>query len=309
MTAATRIVCLLGATGTGKTEAALALAAAFDGAVVNVDSRQVYAGLPVLTAQPTPDEQARCPHFLYGDTPLDVAVSAGWFAKRARAVVASIAERGLLPLLVGGTGLYFRAILGGLAPIPPVPQAVREDVIARYDREGQAAMHAALSAVDPVAAARIAPADRQRVTRALEVHAATGRSLSDWQAAGDPEVPEYAILSIGLGLPLDELTPRLARRIEAMAQGGAVEEVRDALARYPADAPGLTGIGGPELAAYLAGDTTLKKAKAIWLANTRAYAKRQMTWFRKEPDVRWFAPDETAGVCGAVEDWLRGGEA
>ena len=123
-----RVVCLLGPTGTGKTDAALALAEAFHGAVVNVDSRQVHAGLAVLTAQPTPEEQARCPHALYGDTPPDVTVAAGAFARRARAAVAAFAGQGYLPLLVGGTGLYFRAVLTGLAPIPPVPPAVREEV-------------------------------------------------------------------------------------------------------------------------------------------------------------------------------------
>lgn len=307
--AATRIVCLLGATGTGKTAAALALAEAYGGAVVNVDSRQVYAGLSVLTAQPTAAEQGRCPHFLYGDTPLDTAVNAGSFAKRARGVVASIATRGLLPLLVGGTGLYFRAIRGGLAPIPLVPPAVRAAVAARYDVTGARAMHEVLAAVDPAAAGRIAPADRQRVTRALEVHAATGRALSDWQAAGDPDAPEYDALVIGLALPLDALTPRLARRIEAMAREGAVEEVREALTRYRPDAPGLTGIGGPEIVGYLSGACSLEEAKAKWLANTRAYAKRQMTWFRKEPEVRWFAPGDTAGVCEAAGRWLEGGTA
>ncbi|EFL53213.1 tRNA delta(2)-isopentenylpyrophosphate transferase [Solidesulfovibrio fructosivorans JJ]] len=306
---ATRIVCLLGATGTGKTAVALALAEAYGGAVVNVDSRQVYAGLPVLTAQPTTAEQGRCPHFLYGDTPIDVAVSAGWFAKRARAVVASIAERDLLPLLVGGTGLYFRAIRGGLAPIPPVPPAIRAEVAARYDATGGRAMHEALAAVDPAAAARIAPADRQRVTRALEVHAASGRALSDWQAAGDPDAPDYDALVIGLSLSLEMLTPRLASRIEVMAREGAVEEVQEAHKRYAPDAPGLTGIGGPEITGYLSGAYGLEEAKARWLANTRAYAKRQMTWFRKEPEVRWFAPGDAAGVCEAVGRWLDGGAA
>lgn len=301
-----RIVCLLGATGTGKTGAALALADAFGGAVVNVDSRQVYAGLAVLTAQPTPDEQARCPHFLYGDTPLDQAVSAGAYAKRARVVIASILERGLLPLLVGGTGLYFRAILGGLAPIPPVPDDVRQSVIRAYREFGPQAMHDRLAAIDPEAAARIAPADRQRVTRALEVHAATGRNLSDWHRMGDPDAPDYAVCTLGLTLPLEALTPRLEARIGAMIRDGAVDEVRQALTRYPADAPGLSGIGGPELAAYLGGRQSLDDARTAWLSNTRAYAKRQMTWFRKEPDVSWFAPGEHAAMTAAVARWREG---
>ncbi|WP_428558758.1 MAG: tRNA (adenosine(37)-N6)-dimethylallyltransferase MiaA [Solidesulfovibrio sp. DCME] len=307
--AGAKVVCLLGATGTGKTGAALALAEACGGAVVNVDSRQVYKGLAVLTAQPTPEEQARCPHFLYGDTPLDMAVTAGAYAKRARCVVASILERGLLPLLVGGTGLYFRAILGGLAPIPAVPPEVRNEIARDYEALGPAAMHERLAAVDPASAARIAPADRQRVTRALEVAAATGRSLSSWHGQGDPEAPGYDVLSLGVRLPLEALAPRLAARIEAMAAGGAVEEVARALERYSADVPGLSGIGGPELAAHLAGQTTLGAAKAAWLANTRAYAKRQMTWFRKEPDVHWFAPGDTAGMLAAVAGWLGRGAA
>jgi tRNA dimethylallyltransferase len=301
--AGTRVVCLLGATGTGKTEAALRLAEAYGGAVVNVDSRQVYKGLAVLTAQPTPAEQERCPHFLYGDTPIDQPVCAGDFAKRARLVIGSIAERGLLPLLVGGTGLYFRAILGGLAPIPPVPPEIRAAVAREYDAAGPSVAHARLVAVDPDAAARINPADRQRVTRALEVFAATGRTLTSWHAEGDPEAPEYDVLKIGLALPRDVLARHLAKRIEAMAAGGAVDEVRAALARYPADAPGLSGIGGPELAAFLSGAMPLAATKSAWLTNTRAYAKRQETWFRKEPDVAWCAPDDHAGLAAAVAVW------
>ena len=295
-----RVVCLLGATGAGKTEAAIALAAALDGEVVNVDSRQVYAGVPILTAQPSPAEREACPHHLYGDTPLDVAVAAGDFAVRARAAAAAIQARGRLPLFVGGTGLYFRAILGGLAPIPAIDLQVRAAIAADWERLGPAAMHAALVRVDPAYAARIAPADRQRVTRALEVERATGRPFSDWHKQGDPSAPDYDAAMIGLALPLEELLPRLARRIEAMVAAGAVEEVRQALARYPADVPGLTGIGGPELVAYLAGARNLKETKEIWLSNTRAYAKRQMTWFRKESGLVWLAPGDHAGVLAAV---------
>ena len=301
---AIKVVCLLGATGTGKTDAALALADAFNGGVVNVDSRQVYAGLEVITAQPTVDEQGRCPHFLYGDTPLDVPVRAGDFARRARFVVASLVGRGHVPLLVGGTGLYFRAILGGLAPIPPVPPEVRVGIQQAYDRQGAAAMHDRLAAVDPEYAARIAPADRQRVTRALEVQEATGRSLSEWHRLPDPQAPDYDVFKIGLGLPMDSLAPRLSQRIEAMVAAGAVDEIRRALERYPADVPGLSGIGSPELAAHLDGEIALDAAIALWLANTRAYAKRQMTWFRKEDGVRWFAPDDHEGMRQALDDWL-----
>lgn len=299
-----RLIRLMGATGTGKTGAALALAEAFGGAVVNVDSRQVYAGLAVLTAQPTASEQARCPHALYGDTPLSEPVAAGDFARRARVAVADFAAQGYLPLLVGGTGLYFRAIAGGLAPIPPVPAAVRQDMRRQWDSLGPAAMHARLTAVDPDSAAKIAPNDRQRVTRALEVLTATGKPLSCWHREPDPEAPDYDSLTLGLGLPLADLVPRLAARIEAMVATGAVEEVRRALETYAETVPGLSGIGGPELIGFLTGRLDLEAAKAAWLANTRAYAKRQMTWFRKEPDIQWFAPGEHQAMFEVVRAWL-----
>ena len=302
--AKTSVVCLLGATGTGKTAVAIALACALGGEVVNVDSRQVYAGVPVLTAQPSPHEQAACPHHLYGDTPLDVPVAAGNFAVQARAVTAAISARGRLPFFVGGTGLYFRAILGGLAPIPATPPAVRAGILADWERLGPVAMHARLVAADPDYAARIAPADRQRVTRALEVCAATGRAFSDWHRQGDPAAPDYAAVMIGLSVSMEDLLPRLARRIESMAAGGAIEEVRQALGRYPADVPGLTGIGGPEIAAHLAGKCNLKEAREAWLSNTRAYAKRQMTWFRKDASIAWFAPDDQAGILTTVTQVL-----
>lgn len=305
----TRIVCLFGPTGTGKTEAALALAEALDGAIINVDSRQVYAGLAVLTAQPTPDEQARCPHALYGDTPLSVAMAAGDFARRAWAALADCVGQGHLPLLVGGTGLYFRAICGGLAPIPPVPAAIRQTVREQWENLGPSTMHARLAEIDPEYAAKIAPADRQRVTRALEVYAATGRPFGDWHRQRDPEAPAYDILRLGLTLPLSALTPRLEARIEAMLRAGAVEEVRRAMAAFPEDVPGLSGIGGPELVAYISGRTDLAAAKAAWLTATRAYAKRQMTWFRKEADVTWFSPGEHQAMLRTVMAWLGGEKA
>ena len=165
-------------------------------------------------------------------------------------------------------------------------------------------MYGRLAAVDPEYAARIAPADRQRVTRALEVFAATGRPFSQWHREPDPEAPDYAVLKLGLALPMEDLASRLAQRIEAMLVAGALDEVERAQERFTATAPGLTGIGAPELLAYLAGKTDLETAKATWLANTRAYAKRQMTWFRKEPGVRWFAPGEHAAMREVVADWL-----
>ncbi len=298
------VVCLLGATGTGKTEAAIRLAEAFRGAVINFDSRQIYRDLPIVTAQPTPVERARCPHLLYGFLPATSQKSAGSFARLVDACVARVRKKGLVPILVGGTGLYLRAVLEGLALIPDVPAEVRRAVGEDWSRYGAQAMHARLAAVDPLSASRIAPADRQRVTRALEVHAATGRTLSDWHRMGDGQRPAYAPVKIGLSVPVADLPARLARRIEAMVDMGAVWEVARAARRYPGGARALSGIGCAEIMGYLTGETDMETAKALWLKNTRAYAKRQGTWFRKERDVAWFDPNDHEGMAALVRGRL-----
>jgi tRNA dimethylallyltransferase len=195
------LVSLLGATGAGKTEAAIRLAAAFGGEVINFDSRQIYRELPVVTAQPAPEETARCPHHLYGFLPAVSRRSAGRYARLVHIVVSRVHGRGRLPILVGGTGLYLRAILSGLAPIPDVPEAVRQTLVEECARLGPQALHERLAAVDPASAARIAPADRQRITRALEVHLATGRTLSDWHARQQAAPGRYAAVSLGLTPP------------------------------------------------------------------------------------------------------------
>lgn len=298
------MVCLLGATGTGKTEAAIRLAETFGGTVINYDSRQIYRDLPVVTAQPTPAEQARCPHLLYGFLPATAKKTAGGYARLVDACVERVRNQGLLPILAGGTGLYLRAVLEGLAPIPDVPAEVRRAVGEEWERLGPKAMHDRLAAVDPEYAARIAPADRQRVTRALEVHAATGRSVSDWHRMGKARRPDYVPIKIGLAVPEHDFALRLARRIEAMIDAGAVAEVAAVAGKHPEGAPGLSGIGCAEIMGYLAGETDMETAKALWLKNTLAYAKRQMTWFRKEPDVSWFAPDDHAGMIAYVRGRL-----
>ncbi len=301
------LVCLLGATGTGKTEAAIRLAQAFDGEVINFDSRQIYRELPIVTAQPAREERACCPHHLYGFLPAHSRRGAGGYARLVHAVAGRVRERGRLPILVGGTGLYLRAILSGLAPIPDIPAALRADIQAECDRAGPHTLHARLLAVDPASAARIAPADRQRVTRALEVYAATGRTLTDWHSQETAAQPEYDAVKIGCALPEPGYAGRLARRIAAMVEQGAVAEVARAAARHAPGAWGLSGIGCAEILRHLSGELDLDAALALWLKNTRAYAKRQMTWFRKEPGVSWFAPDDHQGMTRLVRTRLGGG--
>ena len=299
-----KVLCLVGPTGAGKTEAALALAKAFSGSVINFDSRQVYRGVPVTTAQPTPEEQSRCPHLLYGFLDCSQAVSAGSFAELAAQAVRSVLDQGRTPILVGGTGLYLQALLEGLAPIPDVPLEGRERVAGQWDGQGGAALHARLANADPAYAARVHPNDRQRVTRALEVLEATGRTFTDWHAQTEKPL-DAPCLKLGIRMDKDILDRRLAMRLDSMLAQGALEEIRRAVAECPdPGAPGLSGIGCAELAAHLRGELDYPAALALWLSNTRAYAKRQMTWFKRDASIHWFAPGRAERMVELASGWL-----
>lgn len=292
--------CVMGPTGAGKTAASLALAEAFAASVVNADSRQVYRDFPIITAQPTPEERRRCPHLLYGCLGSEEKLGAGAYARAAAAAIAAERQKGRLPVLVGGTGLYFRALLAGMAPIPQVPPELARTWQERCQAEGSPALHRLLEEKDPAYAARIHPNDRQRVTRALEVLEATGKTFSWWHERPAPASP-YRPCKIGIALPLKDLEAPLARRIDLMLEAGALEEGRKALeACADPSAPGWSGIGCAEVYRHLAGEIGLDECRALWLKNTRAYAKRQLTWFRADPEIRWFAPDQTGEIVAHV---------
>ncbi len=311
-----RVICLVGPTGAGKTAAALHLARTFGGGVVNADSRQVYRDFPVITAQPSPEERAVCPHLLYGFLPSTEKISAGVWTDKATAVIDDLRRAGLrrdesrrdglLPLLVGGTGLYLKTLLDGIADIPRVDPAIGARLERQCDDLGAPALHARLAAIDPEYAARIHPNDRQRTVRALEVHEGTGRTLSWWHARPVPP-PRFAALRLGMDMSLDELTPRLDRRIGLMLEAGALDEARAAraLCDDPA-APGWSGIGCAELYRHLTGELTLPEARLLWLRNTRAYAKRQLTWFRADRRIRWVRPDDLDAMAALAAAFLRG---
>lgn len=287
-----RVLCLVGPTGAGKTAAALRLAEVLGGEVINADSRQVYRDFPIITAQPSPEERAACPHHLYGFLESGEKISAGQWAARAAAAAAGLQERGVVPILVGGTGLYFKALLEGIADIPPVDPAVTASLTGECAACGPEVLHTRLCDVDPVYAARIHPHDRQRIIRALEVAQGTGRTFSWWHAHA-PAEPLCIGPRLGLRTDLAALTPRLERRIDAMLAAGALKEARRAREHCdePA-APGWSGIGCAELYRHLAGDLSFEEARTLWLRNTRAYAKRQLTWFRADPHLKWCAPDD-----------------
>jgi len=286
-------LCLVGPTGTAKSRVAVKLAERLRGEIINCDSRQVYRDFPVITAQPDQELTRRCPHWLYGFLETHEPCNAGFFAEQALAAIQEVRSRGRWPILVGGTGLYLRSVLQGLAPIPEVSEDVRAEVLRQCREQGPEALHRELSEVDPESAAAIQPRDAQRLTRALEVLRETGQPLSWWQKQERTDRPRLRALKLGFWIELEALIPRLSDRIERMLTRGALEEVREAWRRCPDEsAPGWSGIGCLELLSFLRGRTTLEQAKEQWLRKTRAYAKRQMTWFRKEEGLLWLQPGE-----------------
>ncbi|QDM00122.1 tRNA (adenosine(37)-N6)-dimethylallyltransferase MiaA [Rhodopseudomonas palustris] len=296
-------VLIAGPTASGKSALALRLAEARGGAVINTDSMQVYRDLRIITARPTPDEEALVPHLLYGTVDAAVNFSAGAYVEAAAAALAEARSAGLLPILIGGTGLYFKALTRGLSAVPPVPAEVRDAVRLRLDRDGVLALHAELARHDPEAAARLAPADRTRIARALEVVLATGRPLTDWhRQASPPLLPADEVAAVFLAPDREALYERIDSRFAAMLQAGALDEV-SALAERRLDPllPAMKAHGVPALIRHLRGEIGLDEAAAIGAADTRHYAKRQFTWFRHQlPEFRWVKPEEAGALLDNV---------
>ena len=277
------LVIVAGPTASGKSALALAVAEAFEGVVINADSMQVYQDLAVLTGRPGPADEARVPHRLYGFLPGGEACSVGRWRDLALAEIADAHRAGRLPVVAGGTGLYLRALERGLSPIPPIPKAERAAARARLAQLGAAAFHAALAARDPETAARLDPADGQRLARAWEVLEATGRPLSDWQRVPAEGAPPYRRLRLVLAPPRPALYAACDRRLGEMMEKGALEEVRHLLTLgLDPSLPIMKALGVPELRRHLAGETGREEAIAAARQATRRYAKRQLTWLRTQ---------------------------
>ncbi len=271
-----RALLIAGPTASGKSALALQRAAEQGGIIINADALQVYSDLRILSARPSPEDEALAPHRLYGHVAAEQPYSvAAWAAEARREMEAAWSQR-LLPIVTGGTGLYFRALEQGLAPVPPIPEEVRS----RW-RSFTGDLHAALQSRDPAMATRLQPADRQRLTRALEVIDATGRSLLDWQREGQDQAPLQGVETehIFLDVPRAELHARAESRFDAMMTEGALEEARAVMHRDPM-LPMMKAIGLPELIAHLKGEITLEDAITNAKAATRQYIKRQGTWWR-----------------------------
>ncbi len=275
----------MGPTASGKSALALALAARLGGEIINADSMQVYADLRVLTARPSPAEEAQAPHHLYGGVDAATRFSTGAWLRAAHAKLAEIAERGATPIVVGGTGLYFRALTHGLVDIPEPPPKLREALEADLAAEGPEIQHAHLTALDPLAAAAISPRDGQRILRALAVRLTTGVSIVDWWRGTRPILPAGGWLGVALHPPRPALYDAIDRRFEQMVAAGALEEAERLLARgLDPGLPAMKAHGMPWLAAHLRGEMMLEEAAAFSARDTRRYAKRQFTWIAHQAE-------------------------
>jgi tRNA dimethylallyltransferase len=293
-----KAVLIAGPTASGKSALALELARKTSGVVINADSMQVYRDLRIITARPTQEEEARVPHRLYGHVDAAVNFSAGaWLTDAAKALAEAQAQ-GRLPIFVGGTGLYFKALTTGLSTVPSIPAEVRDGVRSRLERTGVEALHAELAQRDPPAAERLNVRDRTRIARALEVIEATGRSLLDWHREGQPPLlPKDSFSALFLAPDRDQLYARIDARFDAMLDAGALREV-ERLAERQLDPllPAMKAHGVPVLMRHLRGEIGLEEATATCRADTRHYAKRQFTWFRHQlPEFEWVRPEEARG--------------
>lgn len=296
------LLAIIGPTAAGKTELSLALAEALGGEVVSADSRQIYRGMDIGTAKATAEERARAPHHLLDIVNPDQILTLAEYQRLAYAAIAAIHARGRLPLLVGGTGQYVRAVLEGwrIPEVAPQPD-LRAELEAEATAHGADALHARLAALDPVAAGRLDARNVRRVIRALEVCLTTGRRISELQTKSPPP---YAVAQVGVTRPRPELYARIDARVERMVAAGLVDEVRRlADAGYDWELPAMTGLGYRQIGQYLRGEVPLDQAVALIKKGTRRFVQQQYNWFRPAaPAIRWVdpgltPPDETAQLA------------
>lgn len=300
MPGANKAMLIAGPTASGKSALAGKLAEVVGGTIINADSMQVYGGLRVITARPTPEEEARAPHRLYGHVDPGEIYSTGRWLADVGAALTAVAAEGRVPIIVGGTGLYFKALTEGLAAVPAIPPDIRAQVRDRLESEGVGALYADLIARDPVTAARLMPLDRARIARALEVVLATGRSLTEWHGEALPPLLDVnRAAKVFIETDRKELVTRIEARFGAMMDGGALDEVRALAARKLNPLlPAMKAHGVPWLLRHLNGELSRDEAVEGSIMDTRRYAKRQLTWFRGQmKDWAAATPDRAFDVA------------
>jgi len=298
------LVIICGPTGIGKTSVAIEIAAAENGEIIGADSMQIYRQMTIGTAKPTAAEQARVPHHMVDVVDPTEDFDAAKFAALAGRIISGLDSRGVLPVVAGGTGLYIKALTRGIFEIEAGDQQIRAKLKAAAEAKGMAALHRELEKVDPETASRVHPNDTYRVIRALEVHAATGSTMSRLQAEHAFAAEKYNCLKIGLTMDRDRLYERINRRVDMMIDEGLEAEVRGLLDRgLSPDLKAMQSIGYRHMAAFLQGQMDWDDMVATLKRDTRRYAKRQFTWFRADPEIQWFEPHETEKILQLVRDF------
>lgn len=302
------VIVVTGPTASGKSALALALAEKRGGTVINADAMQTYDAFPILTAQPTPEERARVPHALYGVLPLSETLSSARWRDLAAAEIERCFATRRLPILCGGSGLYLRTLMQGIAAIPDVPSSVRDKANEDWKSMGPDAFRRRLAERDPAVTRRLKPGDRQRHVRAWEVVVATGRPLSEWQTK-EGEAAPWRFVTVLLSPERTWLRERIALRFDAMLEHGVLDEVRAVFDSHPESRwPGLKAHGAPELFRHFRGELSLEEARQIAIDHTRQYAKRQMTWFRHQVTPDLVLGSGSDANWGAIEKYLTNSE-
>ena len=298
------VICIAGPTASGKSNYAIRLAQAMDGEIINADALQVYADLQILSARPTSDEMGQLPHHLFGHISGEVRYSTGAWLREVEPLIIDILARGKAPVLVGGTGLYFRALLQGMADIPPIPAQVSEQTAKRLAEDGIASLRDEAQGLDPVATARVLGDDPQRLQRIVDVATATGQALSTWQAETYPVVPSHFSRFCVLTSPRDRLYARINARYDTMLRAGGLDEAKAIFAKgYDENLPVMKAIGLRQLKRYFSGTGSLDEAVEDAKRESRRFAKRQMTWFRNQPPAGTHlqTPDDMSAFLDSVK--------
>jgi len=299
-----KIVIICGPTAVGKTRIVIELAKRFGGEIVSADSQQVWRGFDVGTAKPAASEREAVPHHLIDVADPTERFDAAQFVVLADRAIEGIAARGRVPFVVGGTGMYIRMLVGGLCDAPPRDDELRAELEAEIAGGGLAALHSRLAEVDPESASRISPNDPTRIVRALEIHALTGERPSELRAGHNFSDKRYDALKVGLAMDRGELYRRIEGRVDRMIEAGLEDEARRLIESCGAASQPLIAVGYREMASYLAGEIDLPEAIRLIKQSTRRFAKRQMTWFRADPEIRWIPHDDLEGLVRAVAAFI-----
>jgi tRNA dimethylallyltransferase len=299
------LICIVGPTAVGKTEIAIQLAQHLDAEIVSLDSRQIYRGMDIGTAKPTPDQQQAVPQHLIDCVDVDQPFSVAEYQRLADTAIAEIQERGKRTMAVGGAGLYFRGIIDGLFDGPGADAEIRAKLQREADEHGNVALHERLRRCDPEAANRVHPNNRVRVIRALEVYELTGKPISVLQGQWKTNEPRYPFRAFGLNIPRETLYQRIEERVDRMVEAGLIEEVKGLLDQgYPRNCVAMQSFGYKELIDYLDRNRTLHEAITLLKQNTRRFAKRQLTWFRNDPRIEWLDTSQFSSIDGIVDNLL-----